>query len=550
MGKSFEDYMLVQEANESGGKTSGEGGGSDKDWRKEHIMLEKGFIPPSNMKPVIEAFLNSGNIELMADTSGKAPKMPKKSLFLVGGPVRDFLKGKSIKDYDLATNATPEQVAHILHSGGFKVRGKRSGGEVKPHFDRSGKEGAPLNITFKPEITRPGDHLTWFLKGRDASQDSKPFVISAVVKGEEFEIATFRKDAKVTDGQAAVDFVDNPHDDAARRDLTINALYIELTKPDGENNKLFDPTRRGWHDAMNSEVRTVGKAEDRFGEDKLRVLRAVRFHCRFGKGTKMHSDIEKAIPRFKNLQGVALERVREEFLKGLLHDEVDPKCYLSIYARTGLLEKVLPGVDVTTDVPEQFATKRDKPLALAWMLQNNDSDKVATVLGSVRGAENTPTGWSSEDRNSVLYLLKLKEFDPEDISDLVKNRKGSGLNPDQIRDWVEMFNITDKLGRKRSGRPQWAQHIKAFADFEPDPRDHITWQEKLDCPECKGTGAGADKLKCQACRGKKYQKGDVHPTIQQAGYANVHPNDRGNVVKDLNRANLSAKFKELLPKNE
>src|SRR5690606_36996563 len=129
------------------------------------------------------------------------------------------------------------------------------------------------------------------------SEDGKVFVIGANVDGEEFDIATFRKDAKVTDGAAEVDFVDNPHADASRRDLTINALYIELSKADGENSKLYDPTGKGFHDVKHNIVRTVGKAEERFQEDKLRVLRAIRFHCKFGSGSQMDQEIEKAIPK-------------------------------------------------------------------------------------------------------------------------------------------------------------------------------------------------------------------------------------------------------------
>jgi hypothetical protein len=102
----FKDFILLKEE-------------ANKDWKKEHIQLEKGFVPPTKMRPVIKAFLNSGDIEVMKDTT-KEINMPKKSLYLTGGSVRDFLKGKSVKDYHLVTNATPEQIALILHKGGFR----------------------------------------------------------------------------------------------------------------------------------------------------------------------------------------------------------------------------------------------------------------------------------------------------------------------------------------------------------------------------------------------------------------------------------------------
>lgn len=463
MIKSFKDFVVLKEADTS------------TDWRKSFIRLEKGFIPPPKMRPVIEAFLKSGEIQLTKDV-GKAPTMPKKSLFLVGGPVRDFLKNKSAKDFDLATNATPEQTAHILSASGFKMA-----------EDRSGKKGKSLDLTFTPEEAGPqGEKRYWFIKGRDASQDGKPFVISAVVDGEEFEIATFRKDAKVTDGAAEVDFVDNPHDDASRRDLTINSMYIELTKADGENNKLFDPTGKGWHDISHNIVRTVGKSEERFGEDKLRVLRAIRFHSRFGSGEKMDDDIEKALPKFKHLDGVALERIRDEFLKGLLHPDVDSKVYINILRRTGLLAKIFPGIsfDVPEGMPLHIADKKDKPLALAWLLQHNTSDRVAEALSPNR--EDKQTGWTVQERRSVLYLLKLKEFSPDHLSEFMKTRAGTGLSDQQIRDWVELFKIPNT---NRNRRPWWAKQVTQFSVHKPSVRwDQVQAEGKDKCPACRGGG--------------------------------------------------------------
>lgn len=465
MRRTFKEWQLLKEE-------------TNKDWRKGFIQLEKGFIPPSKMRPIIEAFLKSGEITLTSDT-GKAPTMPKKSLFLVGGPVRDFLAGKSIKDYDLATNATPEQIAHILSNGGFKMAD-----------DRSGKKGKALDLTFNPQKAQNFDKRYWFVKGRDASQDGKAFVISAVVDGEEFEIATFRKDAKVTDGAAEVDFVDNPHEDASRRDLTINAMYIELTKPDGENNKLYDPTGKGLHDLKNKVVQTVGKADDRFTEDKLRILRVIRFHCRFGDGHQMYPDIEKSLPKFKHLEGVALERIRDEFLKGLVHPDVDVKRYLSIYKRTGLLQKVFPDItfDPPNSVPMEFSDKQDKPLALAWLLQHNPIDKVAAVLDPVRrvGMDTKHTGWTIQEKRAVLFLLKLKEFKPENVSEFLRGKEGTGLTSQQIRDWSEMFKKSDG---KQNARPWWTNHVQAFANHQRS----VGWNDAVAagkdvCANCHGNG--------------------------------------------------------------
>lgn len=517
--KSFSQF--IQEKNEVFSEASEKG---KNDWKKEYVKLEKGFTPPANMRPIIQAFNNSGSIELTNDISSKVT-MPKKSLFLVGGPVRDFLMGRKPKDFDLATNATPEQIALILHNAGFKVD---HDGEGNPDYDKTGKtdrEGKrikEMRLSFKPSIASKDDNKKWYLKGRDASQEGRPFVIGAVVNGEEFDIATFRKDAKTINGQSEVDFVDNPHEDAERRDLTINAMYIELTKDDGENNKLYDPTKQGYHDVHNNRIRTVGKAEDRFNEDKLRVMRAIRFYCKFGKNTEIDKDIEKAIPKFLDLEGVALERIRDEFIKGLEDPEIDPKKYILTYAKFGLLNKVLPGVSLNTSVPVQLRDKKDKYLALAWILQDNPLEKVSEVLGRSRkiAGEERQTGWSNQERDTVLYLLRLKEFDMDQLDDLLSKKKILGVTKDQIKKWVELFDVVD--GKQvKSSRPTWARRLKAFADFSPDPTKLVSWFSKDD----------------QGVPTK-----EVHPEIRQMNMADVAPSFRGSVIRDINRKKLRQMF--------
>ena len=428
MNRSFKDYVLLKEEKSS-----------EKDWKKEFISLEKGFIPPPKMKPVIEAFLNSSEIKVIDDTS-KDVTLPKKSLFLCGGSVRDFLKGKSPHEFHLCTNATPAQTALILHSAGFRFEGGDPG---------------KLKLTFQPRPMKEGAVRSW--RVGNADKKGGCYSMIATYKGEEFEICTMMKDPKTSQIASAKEFVDNPNDDANGRDLTINALYIELSKSDGENNKLFDPTQKGWHDVTNGLVRAVGSAEDRFKEDPIRILRAIRFHARFGKGEKMDPDIRRAMDRFKNLEGVSLSEVREEFLKGLLHPDTDAKKYINIYQQAGLFNKLFPNVTIHGEVPPEFSSRKDKPLALAWILQDNDLQTVNSVLSA-------EAGWNSQDKRAVLFLMALKEFSPDDRPQALNSWKGTGLSKTQIKDWVEMFNITDGRGVKRNRRPVWALHVRTFAD--------------------------------------------------------------------------------------
>lgn len=515
--KSFKEFInqrkVINEASEK-----------KKNWKDNYRHISPGFTPPSNLKPVIQAFLDSGKIELTNDTSSKVT-MPKKSLYLVGGAVRDLLvKGAPKSDLDLATNATPEQIAHILHAAGFKVRGDSQG---NPEFDRTrtddkGKQYPKMKLSFDPSVKSDGDNKEWFLKGRDYSKEGRPLVISAVVNGEEFEIATFRKDLKTVDGKAEVDFTDDATEDAKRRDFTINAMYIELTKPEGQNNKLFDPTGQGETDLNQKTVNTVGNAEDRFDEDKIRAMRAIRFYCMFGRDGKIDQKTKEAILKFKKLEGVALERVRQEFLKGLDHPDVDPLKYIKLYDKFGLLKTILPGVVLNINVPVQFKNKRDRFLALAWILQDNPIEKVNEVLASNRsvGGETIPTGWSNEERGIITFLIKLKEFDIDNLDEFLARRKSYGVSKESIRRWVGMFDIVDGDQVKNS-RPNWAKRVNTFADFNPDPTKLVTW-----------TARDAE--------GKTTQ--DLHPEIISNNLAEVPPHFRGAVVRDLNKKKLRQMF--------
>lgn len=437
--RSFKEFYLFREEEQNQQLQNG-------DWKKNFIQLEKGFIPPSKMRPIVEAFLKSNEIKIMSDTT-KEVTMPRKALYLTGGSVRDFLKNKTIRNYHLCTDATPEQVGTILNAAGFDLDG----------------DHAPMNLPVTPKKKEMGSNRTWSVKHRDGK--NTPYTITASVDGENFDIETFRKNPKTDAVPASVEFANNPHEDSAKRDFTMNAMYIELSKPDGENTKLYDPSKKGYHDANHGIVRTNGDPEERFKEDKSRALRAVRLHARYGKGP-MPDEISKIMPKFKNLDGIPYSNVREEFLKGLMHPDVDVKKYLNMYKSHGLLEKVFPGIkfESPNGIPLEFTDKKDKPLALAWLLQHNPIEKVQKVLAQVspnKDGDFEHTGWTSEERRAVIFLLRLKEYTPKNDAAFDELRKESGLTNDQIRDWVDMFNIGDT---NRNRRPWWAKQVKSFVD--------------------------------------------------------------------------------------
>ena len=227
-----------------------------------------------------------------------------------GGAVRNALLGEPVNEVDLSTTLDPDAVTDCLEAAGIKVVA-------------TGKE-----------------HGT----------------VTAICDGSGYEITTLRRDV-VTDGRrAVVAFGTDWHEDALRRDLTMNALYC-----DGEG-RLFDPLG-GYDDLRERRVRFIGKAEERIGEDYLRILRFFRFFAWYGGG-RPDADGLKACTRLKsNIARLSVERVWME-LKKLLHAP-DPSRAILWMRTTGVLGEVLPeSLKWGTDsFPAMIALEADLALA-------------------------------------------------------------------------------------------------------------------------------------------------------------------------------------------
>lgn len=261
----------------------------------------------------------------------------------VGGAVRDHLLGIKSKDVDLATSIHPELIMKMLEKAGIKV--------------------IPTGI--------------------------KHGTVTAVIDGKHFEITTLRRDTECDGRHAEVEFTDDWAKDAARRDFTMNALYLSV---DGE---LFDyflgisDLKAGW-------VRFIGSAGDRIDEDYLRILRFFRFYAYYGKvapDAKALAACSELAPHIDSLSG---ERIQAEMLKLLAAD--DPSAAIKLMREKGILEHVcgfsckrvfIHGVGIN-DVnirlallimrAEISATDALKILADRWKLPNNLKQTVLTLI--------------------------------------------------------------------------------------------------------------------------------------------------------------------------
>lgn len=213
--------------------------------------------------------------------------------FVVGGCVRDAVLGRVPSDWDITTNAAPKEVKKVFHHT----------------VDTGLKHGT----------------------------------VTVLLGGESFEVTTYRIDGAYTDGRhpSFVTFTASLVEDLRRRDFTINAMAYN------EDNGLVD-LFGGVEDLEKRVIRCVGDPDERFNEDVLRILRAVRFSAQLGFDIELRTRC--AIKRHADELGkVSKERIREELMKLLVSD--NPGRLRDLY-ELGLTAEFLPQFDVCMETPQ------------------------------------------------------------------------------------------------------------------------------------------------------------------------------------------------------
>jgi tRNA nucleotidyltransferase/poly(A) polymerase len=319
-------------------------------------------------------------------------------LYLVGGAVRDSFLKKIPKDFDLATNAVPEKVKEILDN--FKIYN--------------------------------------FPKGEQFG------VISAVINGEEFEIATFRQE-KYDDGAGrrptSVEY-SGIDEDALRRDLTINALYYDLDKK-----KVIDLVG-GIEDLKNGIIRTVGNPDDRIYDDRLRAMRAIRFKNVIGGD--LDEKTKSAILKYKDMPGVSNERIRDEFYSGIIKSK-RTSVFLNDLLSFGIFERMFPKMKINNSFYDDI---KNPILVIAFLLKDNKVEDVYRMMTEMK--------YTNPEKKSIELLLgfnnffnnfdsSLKTIEDSKIFDKLLNNRITGINKDLSEEdfvkWAKMNKIDENISK-------------------------------------------------------------------------------------------------------
>jgi len=331
-----------------------------------------------------------------------------KELFVVGGSVRDFLQGNNPHDYDLVTNALPEESKKILKN--MKVS------------DEQGKKFGVLRVYTKDEPSG-------------------------------YEIATYRRDisggrdTKGDDEKVEMGHHLTINDDCLRRDITANALYYDINKKE-----IIDLVG-GVENIQNGIIKAVGEPSERFSEDRLRLCRVIRFAARgelkIDKKTSEAIQNDKRLRNVSEIDDVSQERIVEEFIKAVDwssdHKKIESlNYYLELLDKYDMFSEMFPDLDINIDNINTFNIF----IIFALLFRDNNIEKLRSKLKEHK--------FSTKISDIVCFLLRLKKeirnFDK--ISEMYKEKVRCHVDNEIILEFSKLYNFDDN-------------YLRAFLKFQP-----------------------------------------------------------------------------------
>lgn len=300
--------------------------------------------------------------------------------YFAGGCVRDLMMNQTAKDYDVATTASPDEVIRL--------------------FEKT----VPVGKQFG--------------------------VVLVLMEGHPFEVATFRREGPYRDGRhpESVSFT-TPEEDAKRRDFTINGLFFDPIK-----RKIIDYVG-GKKDIEAKLIQTIGDSTERFEEDRLRMLRAIRFsaNLNFQVEPKTWATIKQLR---KNIHSVSQERIRDELVK--MFTRPNAGLALELLSESGLLAEILPEIEAMKDVqqPPEYHPEGDVFIHTKMLMDQLTDPTVVLAFGALLHDVGKPGTYSdaggkihfynhpmigSEIARNLLIRLRFSNREITDILSCIEN---------------------------------------------------------------------------------------------------------------------------------
>ncbi len=352
--------------------------------------------------------------------------------YWVGGCVRDLVMGQEPQDYDVATDARPEQIMKLF------------------------PKTVPVGVSFG--------------------------VVKVLVEDCDFEVATFRSDGRYLDGRHPIEVhFSSEKEDALRRDFTINGMFFDPIE-----DLLIDYVG-GKQDIEAKLIRCIGNPNQRFAEDKLRLIRAVRFTARFGYRIEpsTHQTLVALAPQILE---VSAERIRDELAKILMGPR--PGQGARLLHQTGLLKVILPEVAAMEGVqqPPEFHPEGDVLTHTLLLLDKMRSPSFELAFGALLHDVGKPPTFAIKDRirfdnhsevgsqmaRAIGHRLRFSNQQIEVIAELVR---------DHLR-FKDVRNMRSSTLKRFLRNPNFTEHLELHRlDCLASHGDLSNWEfckQKLD----------------------------------------------------------------------
>lgn len=353
--------------------------------------------------------------------------------YIVGGCVRDMIMGRDPHDWDICTSALPEKVESLFRGQGYTV--------------------VPTGI----------QHGT----------------VTVIIEQEGYEITTFRIDGKYSDSRRpdTVEFTEDIKEDLSRRDFTMNAIAFN------PNRGLIDPFH-GQRDIQDKIIACVGSAKERFKEDALRILRAIRFASRFGFSLESHV-YDEVFNQRDNLKSISMERIQSEFCN--IMTSSNPANVLLKYKQ--VFEVFLPelkDMDMEQNNPHHDFTVWGHTLRAVSSCVNADLIlRLAVLFHDIGKPHSYQDGTdkrrfkghpkvSAEMTDKILHRMRFDNDTREQVVELILHHDSEFIPEKKyVRRWLNkigevqfqrllILRTCDIAGQKRMIDPEREEEVKSF----------------------------------------------------------------------------------------
>lgn len=253
--------------------------------------------------------------------------------FLVGGCVRDLIMKREPKDWDITTNAKPEEIIPLFEKTIYENKFGTVGVCLPALTIVREQAGIPIVSGETDDIVSPADGIP--VAGKHETNEG---VTRETLKYHIIEVTPYRTEAKYSDFRHPdeVKFSDKLENDLKRRDFTINAMAYRISK--GHIVDLY----KGHDSIKDTLIQAVGNANDRFQEDALRMLRAIRFSTQLNFAIS-HETMEAIIENAPLIKNISFERIRDELTKIIMSD--NPVAGIGLLQKLGLLKYIIPELE-------------------------------------------------------------------------------------------------------------------------------------------------------------------------------------------------------------